>query len=154
MAQDALLEPCWAVAVRADATAQGDAIFCQHPKLRFVSHQATKSGRYGCYILHFNATFSRKNLEQPETFWFRQAIDIVRSELGIDGVIEPLTAHRWLYASQNPELIPSGIIAIPEQQLWAVGDWSNGGRVENAYLAGLELARSLIHHSNLTGATA
>lgn len=154
IAQEALLEPCWAVAVRADATAQGDAIFCQHPKLRFVSNQATKTGRYACYILHFNAAFSRENLAQPETFWFKQAIDILQSELGIGEGIEPVTAHRWLYASQNVALAPPGIIALPDQQLWLGGDWSYGGRVENAYLAGLELAGSLIHHRNRTGVIA
>jgi predicted NAD/FAD-dependent oxidoreductase len=150
VAQDSLLEPCWAVALRADVCLPVDAIFCEHTKLRFISHQAEKSGRFSCYILHFNATFSGKNLEQTETFWFRQAIDILRSELGIDEGIEPVTAHRWLYASQNAELTPPGIIAVPRQQLWLGGDWSYGGRVENAYLAGLDLAGSVIHHSQRT----
>ena len=149
-----LLEPCWAVAVRADASVLGDAIFCQHPKLRFISHQATKAGRCPCYILHFNATFSRENLEQTAAFWFEQAIDILQFELGIKAGVEPVAAHRWLYASQNAELTPSGIVALPEQQLWFGGDWSHGGRVENAYLAGLDLADSLIHHSNRASVSA
>lgn len=146
-----LLEPCWAVAVRAAVSPQADAIFCQHPKLRFVSHQAAKTGRNPCYILHFNATFSRENLEQPQEFWFQQAIDILRSELGIMEAIKPVAAHRWLYASQNADVLrverPGGILALPEQQLWIGGDWSLGGRVENAYLAGMDLATSVLQHS-------
>ena len=153
IAEHALLEPCWAVAVRANASLQGDAIFCQHPKLRFVSHQATKTGRYGCYILHFNATFSLENLERPEEFWFKQAIEILQSALGVDEGVEPVAAHRWLYASQNAGLAPTGIIALPDQQLWAGGDWSYGGRVENAYLAGLDLARSVIRHRSSANVT-
>ena len=152
-APHSLLEPCWAVAIYADSTTQGDAIFCQHPKLRFVSHQATKTGRYSCYILHFNATFSLENIEQPEEFWFKQAVEILQSALGIDTPVEPVAAHRWLYASQNIELTPTGIIALPDQQLWIGGDWSFGGRIENAYLAGLDLADSVIHHSKLNNVT-
>jgi len=153
-AQDSLLEPCWAVAVFTEATAHADAVFCQHPKLRFVSHQATKPGRYGCYILHFNAAFSRENLDQHEKFWFKQAIDILRLELGIEGRIEPVRAHRWLYASQHTALAATGIISIPGQQLWLGGDWSYGGRVENAYLGGLELARLVTNHCHQTSITA
>ena len=147
-AQDSLLEPCWAVAVRAEATTRADAIFCQHPRLRFISHQATKTGRSRCYVLHFNAEFSRDHLDQPADFWFGQAVDVLQSALGIEGVIEPVAAHRWLYASQNPALEPPGIIALPDGNLWLGGDWSYGGRVENAWLAGLDLAANVIRYGN------
>jgi renalase len=153
-APHSLLEPCWAVAVRTAVNAQGDAIFCEHPRLRFVSHQAKKAGRSDCYILHFNASFSRENLEQSAEFWFEQAIDVLQGALGVDTGIEPVAAHRWLYASQNAELTAPGICALPDQQLWIGGDWSYGGRVENAYLAGLDLAGSVIHHSNRINVTA
>jgi predicted NAD/FAD-dependent oxidoreductase len=152
-AQDSLLEPCWAVAVRTRMKPRAEAVFCQHPKLRFISHQATKTGRNSCYVLHFNATFSRDHLEQPAEFWFEQAADIAHSVLGIDDVIEPVAAHRWLYASQHPELEPPGIIALPDENLWLGGDWSYGGRVENAWLAGMELAASVIHHGTRNSAT-
>lgn len=145
--QESLLEPCWAVAVRAAATGHGDAIFCQHPSLRFVSHQRTKGGRDGCYILHFSAGFSRKNIEQPAEFWFKQAAGILQDEFGIEGEMQPVAAHRWLYASQHPVLKPPGIIERPDEALWLGGDWSYGGRVENAYLAGIELAGSVIRHA-------
>jgi len=149
-AQQSILEPCWAIAVYTETTTHGDAIFCQHPKLRFVSHQAKKTGRYGCYILHFNTAFTLDNIGQPEEFWFKQAVDILQSAFAIDKPVEPVAAHRWLYASQNTELTPTGIVALPEQQLWIGGDWSFGGRVENAYLAGLDLADSVIRHSKQT----
>ncbi len=147
-AQDSLLEPCWAVAVRTAETAPADALFCQHPRLRFISHQATKTGRSSCYILHFNADFSRDHLEQPAQFWFAQAADVLQSSLGIEGVIEPVAAHRWLYASQNLALEPPGIIALPDGNVWLGGDWSYGGRVENAWLAGLELAACTVSQGN------
>lgn len=146
--QEPLLEPCWAVAVRTLGTLHSDAIFCQHPKLSFVSHQATKSGRNNCYIFHFGADFSRANLEQPAEFWFEQTEELLRSELGIDDEIEPVAAHRWFYASLNPRLEPPGIIELFDGQLWAGGDWSYGRRVENAYLAGLDLADATILHGN------
>jgi predicted NAD/FAD-dependent oxidoreductase len=147
-AQDSLLEPCWAVAMRTAKTPSAEAIFCQHPKLRFISHQATKSGRNSCYVLHFNADFSRGNIEQPAEFWFAQAAEIAHSALGLDDPIEPVAAHRWLYASQHPELEPPGIIALPEDKLWLGGDWSYGGRVENAWLAGVDLAATQSNLSN------
>ena len=143
---DDVLEPCWAVAVHTEAMPALDAIFCQHPKLRFISHQQHKTGRTRCYILHFNAAFSALHLNEPEAFWFAEATAILRQELQIQQDIIPLVAHRWLYASQNDEVAAPGLIALPEQQLWAGGDWSYGGRVENAYLAGLNLAQACIEH--------
>ncbi len=144
VASPELLEPCWAVAVHAPGSVQSDAIFCEHPKLRFISHQGNKAGRQSCYVLHFNASFSREHLEQPAAFWFNEAHDILRGELGVDTAIEPLVAHRWLYASQNNQLTPPGLVALPDQHIWIGGDWSYGGRVENAYLSGLDLAKALM----------
>jgi predicted NAD/FAD-dependent oxidoreductase len=141
---DELLEPCWAVALHTDARPAQDAIFCQHPKLRFISHQQHKTGRKSCYILHFNAAFSALYLHEPEKFWFAEATAILRQELHIHQEITPLVAHRWLYASQNEQVAAPGLIALPNLKLWAGGDWSYGGRVENAYLAGLNLANAVI----------
>lgn len=143
-----LLEPCWAVAVRAQALACGDAIFCQHPKLRFISHQQLKSGRNSCYILHFNAAFSSLHLDESAEFWFAQAEYILRHELHVQHDITPLAAHRWLYASQKDQVATPGLIALPPLRLWVAGDWSYGGRVENAYLAGLDLAQAVMGQQN------
>ncbi|MDF3126189.1 FAD-dependent oxidoreductase [Rheinheimera sp. 1928-s] len=144
-----VLEPCWAVAMQAEASPAGDAIFCQHPKLRFISHQQHKTGRNSCYILHFNAAFSAEHLHKPPEFWFAEARVILSEELKIQQSIEPLVAHRWLYASQNDQVPAPGLITLPDQQLWAGGDWSYGGRLENAYLAGLKLAQAVIHSYKL-----
>lgn len=141
-----LLEPCWAVAIESEAPAVADAIFCQHPKLRFISHQQHKSGRASCYVLHFNAVFSGLYLQEQQEFWFAEATAILRHELDIQQELKPLVAHRWLYASQKDTVTTPGVIALPKLQLWAGGDWSYGGRVENAYLAGLDLAQALIDH--------
>lgn len=142
-----VLEPCWAVAVRASGAVPAEAIFCEHPKLRFVSHQGRKTGRQSCYILHFNARFSRDHLQQPAGFWFGEASNILRCELGVQGAIEPVVAHRWLYASQNDQLAPPGLVTLPEQRIWIGGDWSYGGRVENAYRSGVDLGKAVIRHS-------
>lgn len=141
---DDVLEPCWAVAMHTEAMPAQDAIFCQHPKLRFISHQQHKSGRSSCYILHFNAVFSGLYLRESAQFWFTEANAILRQELHIQQEITPLVAHRWLYASQNDQAAAPGLIALPNLKLWAGGDWSYGGRVENAYLAGLNLANAVI----------
>lgn len=146
---DDVLEPCWAVAMYTEAMPAQDAIFCQHPKLRFISHQQHKTGRNPCYILHFNAAFSALHIDEPERFWFAEAIAILRQELRIQQDITPLVAHRWLYASQNEQITAPGLIALPSLKLWACGDWSYGGRVENAYLAGLNLANAIIEQDKL-----
>lgn len=142
-----VLEPCWAVAMQAQSIPWGDAIFCQHPQLRFISHQQHKTGRSSCYILHFNAAFSALHLEQSADFWFAKATDILQQELGVQGEIRALVAHRWLYASQRDQVPLPGLLALPERPLWAGGDWSYGGRVENAYLAGLSLAQAVLTYA-------
>ena len=145
---DDVLEPCWAVAMHTEALPVQDAIFCQHPKLRFISHQQHKTGRRSCYILHFNAVFSGLYLHESAQFWFAEAIAILRQELHVQQDITPLVAHRWMYASQNDQIAAPDLIALPNLKLWAGGDWSYGGRVENAYLAGLNLANAVIEQYN------
>lgn len=143
------LEPCWAVAVQAQSIPWADAIFCQHPQLRFISHQQHKTGRNSCYIMHFNAAFSALHLDEPADFWFAKASEILQEQLQVQGEIKALVAHRWLYASPKDQVPLSGLLALPEQELWAAGDWSYGGRVENAYLAGLDLAQAVIGQEKL-----
>ncbi|MCB1688831.1 MAG: NAD(P)-binding protein [Halioglobus sp.] len=153
VAPTSVLEPCWAVAVQAEGAVPGHAIFCEHPRLRFISHQESKPGRKSCYVLHFNATFSQDNLEQAAEFWFNEARDILSNDLGLEGAVEDVVAHRWLYASQNDEWTPSGLVSLPEHNIWIGGDWSLGGTVENAYLSGLNLATAVIGNNSAIAAS-
>jgi renalase len=65
--------------------------------------------------------------------------------------IEPNQAlcHRWLYASFNPGLAAPGLLTDAKQMLVLAGDWSLGGRVENAFLAGSQAADLLLSSANM-----
>ena len=96
------------------------------------------------WVLHLNAQSSLQLLEtRPEEVAAiaEQAFSqIVGQKLQVTSAL----CHRWLYASYNTQLPPPGVLTEPAQQLVVAGDWSFGGRVENAWLAGVEAASRLL----------
>ncbi|MEY4060299.1 MAG: hypothetical protein RL551_1557, partial [Pseudomonadota bacterium] len=64
------------------------------------------------------------------------------TSLGFNCKDAEISMHRWRYASgglQNP----MNFLLLPDIGLGLCGDWLNGGRVEGAWLSGLELAVAL-----------
>ncbi|WP_166838330.1 NAD(P)/FAD-dependent oxidoreductase [Rheinheimera pleomorphica] len=141
------LLPCWAVNVTlAHSPWPYDGIFGEtgHP-LSWLARQGSKPGR--CqgehWLLHFSAAFSQQYLEADSSEIAKLALQALQQLTG-----EPLSAkvshcHRWRYAQQNPAFPHYGMVYRPELALGLAGDWLNGGRVENAWLSGVQLAREL-----------
>ena len=57
--------------------------------------------------------------------------------------------HRWLYASYNSAIAPCGVLYDPKMHLAIAGDWTLGGRVENAWLSGVEAAQRLLENQRI-----
>ncbi len=152
----ALLLPCWAVSLQLHRAVDhpADGIFVKEGPLSWCARQSAKPGRTGMteqWLLHFNASTSLQLLEaSPEEL-------VALAQLEFSAIIgqkvesSQSICHRWLYASFNPAQPAPGLLTDKTQQLILAGDWSLGGRVENAYLAGLQAAASLVPES-LTGA--
>ena len=145
-ATSALL-PCWAVNLQlAQSPWPYDGIFAKaDSQLSWLARQSSKPGR--CqgehWLLHFNTAFSQRHLEAASNEIADHALREIRQLAG-----QPLSAvvthcHRWRYAQQNPAYPQYGMLYRPELALGLAGDWLNGGRVENAWLSGVQLAREL-----------
>ena len=67
----------------------------------------------------------------------------IRRVTGLDlGRTQHAALHRWRYANTPKQEGPTSLID-PAQRLAACGDWCLHGRVEAAYLSGLDAARQI-----------
>lgn len=142
------LLPCWAVNVQLSQTPwpyEGIFVKANQP-VSWLARQSSKPGR--CqgeqWLLHFSAAFSQQHLEADSSAIASHALQALQQLAG-----QPLSAvvthcHRWRYAQQNPAYPIHGMVYRPELALGLAGDWLNGGRVENAWLSGVQLAQELM----------
>lgn len=143
---DALMQPCWALQLVMSTPLATDVqgIFVNQGLLRWVSCQSAKPTRQTqpqIWLLHFTAEFTQSHLEiDLQELKALGCMELERM-LGQPVHVEALIAQRWLYANINDEVAEPGIYTDLSQQLVVAGDWSFGGRVENAYLAGRQAAQ-------------
>lgn len=139
------LQPCWALMAAFDArvAVEYDAAFTDHPVLGWVMRDSSKPQRSTGerWVLHANTDWSRANLEREAA---SVAHDLVAAfaELTRDGrAPRYASAHRWRYAF-SPGL-QAGCLWDAALKIGAAGDWCADGRVEGAYLSGMQLARTI-----------
>lgn len=142
------LLPCWAVNVQsAQPLWPYDGIFFKHDsQLSWAARQGSKPGRCdaGHWLLHFSAAFSAQQLDAEASTLAHFALTALQRVTGqpVDATVSH--CHRWRYAQQNPDYPVRGAVYLPELALGLAGDWLNGGRVENAWLSGMQLAKELL----------
>lgn len=96
------------------------------------------------WIIHFNPQWSGKYIHKKPAWIIEKAYHELAHILGIDPVVpvESLT-QRWKYAYiKDTDTLP-GIMADNEHKILCAGDWSNGDKVEDAYLSGREAVTQL-----------
>lgn len=154
---DQVLRPCWAVqlVLNTPIAHQVDAVFVKHGNLRWLACQSKKPGREALaqqtWLLHFSADFSQQHLQIELDALRALACLELETITGQPIDCADVLAHRWLYASVAEDSLASGIYCNSEQQLVVAGDWSLGGRVENAWLAGQQAAQWFIEQHQLKG---
>lgn len=151
--EQALL-PCWAVLLELATPTHhpADAIFVRDGKTRWIAKQSAKPGRHSArlqenlqqapeqWLLHLSAEASAAELEtMPEQISALAAAELSQV-LGTEVKVAAALCHRWLYASYNDKVQPCGVLFDPQLQLALCGDWTLGGRVENAWLSGGQAA--------------
>jgi len=144
-----LLLPCWAVAIElaAPVTHPAVGIFGKSGVLSWCARHNAKPGRPALaehWVLHLNASSSLQLLEATPEEVAAVAEQAFSQIIGQKLQVTSALCHRWLYASYNAEVAPPGVLSDPAQQLVVAGDWSLGGRVENAWLAGVMAASRLL----------
>ena len=146
-AEQALL-PCWAADIELDtpSTVAFDGIFVKNdPVLSWVARQSSKAGRAAGehWLLHFSPLFSQLHIEASFSQIAAVSLAQLQRILGHDLNGQVSLCHRWRYAQQASEFPQYGYIYQKTLGLGLCGDWLNGGRVENAWLSGQQLAQEL-----------
>lgn len=154
---DRALLPCWAVLLELSTPTHhpAEAIFVSDGKARWIAKQSAKPGRHSArlqeslpqapeqWLVHLSETCSAAEIEtMPEQISALAAAELSRV-LGVEVQVAAALCHRWLYASYNNKVPPCGVLFDAQLQLALAGDWTLGGRVENAWLSGLEAAALL-----------
>ncbi|MCJ1885824.1 NAD(P)/FAD-dependent oxidoreductase [Pseudomonas sp. LA21] len=145
------MEPTWAVALGFAEPLQTpvQGCFVHEGPLSWLACNRSKPGRDGqldTWVLHASSSWSKQNIDLPK----ESVIEHLRgafAELIGCAVHAPdfALAHRWLYA-RPMEAHQFGALADADLGIYACGDWCLSGRVEGAWLSGLEAARRLLEH--------
>lgn len=139
------MTPCWATMVAFDSKHQApwDGAFVHGSPLSWVARNSSKPGRnqqLDSWVLHATSEWSAAHLEQPP--------DTTATELLaafarlVDKPLPPhcyLQAHRWRYSLGSDPSERKALVDA-ENRLVVCGDWLSGGRVEGAFLSGLDAA--------------
>ncbi|MDD9951135.1 MAG: FAD-dependent oxidoreductase [Zetaproteobacteria bacterium] len=109
----------------------------------YENSKPQRSNQQHTYVLHASAAYSQANVDTPAAEVKKTLIDAFATLT--EQTIHPTQdfTHRWLYA----DLIEGqslGELYYPEVGLGLCGDWLLGGRVEGAYLSGVQLAQKIL----------
>ncbi|AQZ93532.1 NAD(P)/FAD-dependent oxidoreductase [Halopseudomonas phragmitis] len=141
------MEAGWAVAMAFEQplTTNVDACFVRTGPLDWVARNSSKPGRAGLdtWVVQSTASWAEGHLDLKPEAVTQQLGQALAEVLGLH-LPPPVQshAHRWLYARPNGEY-NWGALAAPELGVYVCGDWCLGGRLENAWLSGLQAARTL-----------
>lgn len=147
-----LMQPCWAVLLSfaKEVSLPWDAAFVNHGPLRWLARERGKPGRDLCldnWVLHATPEWSEQHFDCS----MDEVIALLQQEFQCltGGEVASVfrMAKRWRYALGGRENA-AGHFYCPQSGLGIAGDWCLGGRVEGAFLSGLELADRLIAVNN------
>ncbi|MBL8813979.1 MAG: FAD-dependent oxidoreductase [Planctomycetaceae bacterium] len=144
------MTPCWAIMVAFDSKIElpWDGAFVHSSPLSWVARNSSKPGRnrpLDAWVLHASADWSMAHLEQsPE----EAAPQLLAAFEDIVGRLLPsshfLQAHRWRY-SLGSDPAERKTLVDRENRLIVCGDWLSGGRVEGAFLSGIDAACRMVN---------
>lgn len=141
------LLPCWAVNMQLERPLWPyDGVFVKnHSSLAWLARQGSKRGRCDTedWLLHLTPEFSARHIEVSEAGIAPMALLALQDLAGRELAGKVSHCHRWRYAQQQPDFPANGAVYLPQLSLGLAGDWLNGGRVENAWLSGVQLAREI-----------
>lgn len=153
------LLPCWAVLLElAEATSHpADAIFIHDQVLRFAARQNSKPGRLAFslshhatesaeqWLVHLTAGASADLLDASSDEVIAVATEALSAVLAYPLRVKAALTHRWLYATYDDAVPPCGVLFDQKLRLAVAGDWTLGGRVENAWLSGQQAAALIMN---------
>lgn len=140
----AKMKACWTMMAHLphQLTTDFDAAFINQEIISWICQNESKPMRRGnIWTIHGSPNWSQENVELSKEDAQDQMVKCL-IKLGFNCQDAEISMHRWRYASGGLEN-SIGFFVEPDINLGLCGDWLNGGRVEGAWLSGLELAVTL-----------
>ena len=145
------MDPTWTTVLSVEEPLRGsagesfDALFGGgHPLFDFIAVENSKPGRQSNYIVvHATPEWSTQHLERDPA----EISELIREAFSetFQVTTHAKLSHRWRYARPtNPKFTAQKGIYQVSPNLWVAGDYLAGGRVEGAYLSGLEAAERIL----------
>jgi len=153
-AQDATMLPCWTLMLAfmnpLELPFDAAKVAGEGP-ISWLARNSSKPGRSGngmdCWVVQADHDWSREHVElTPQDATAALLADFAAVCRDCSASISPpahTAAHRWRYALAKPNATQSCMIDA-DTGLAVAGDWLAGGRVENAWLSGLAVAKALV----------
>lgn len=141
IANAAQMKACWTMmaSLPNQSTTDFEAAFINQEIISWICQNSSKPMRPGnTWTIHGNPSWSQDNVELSKEEAQGQMVECL-TRLGFNCQDAEISMHRWRYASGGLENA-IGFLSLPDIGLGLCGDWLNGGRVEGAWLSGLELA--------------
>lgn len=145
------MDPTWTTVLSVSEPLRGsdgeslDALFGgDHPLFDFIAVENSKPGRRSdLIVVHATPEWSKQYLESDPA----EISDLICQAVSDTFQIgtQAKLSHRWRYARPtDPKLTAQKGIYRVCPNLWIAGDYLAGGRVEGAYLSGLEAAQHIL----------
>ncbi|MEO1007250.1 MAG: FAD-dependent oxidoreductase [Planctomycetota bacterium] len=142
------MAPCWAAMIESaePIAAPGDGLFVniEGNPLSWASREASKPGRAPGqrWVLHAGGDWSRASIDREPADVAGDLVDAFASALDVERpLIVHAAAHRWRYALAGGDALEA---PLHGDGLALAGDWCRGGRIEGAYLSGIDAAERLL----------
>ncbi|QLG88042.1 FAD-dependent oxidoreductase [Chitinibacter bivalviorum] len=142
------MQPCWAVMLSCEHAINLPfaGAFINDGALSWLAHDSSKLGRAGQnWVLHASVAWSQAHLENSADEVIALLIQEFNRLLKQWGQAEPnwqnALAHRWKFAQGSST---EAVVQSAETGLVLAGDWLAGGRIEGAYLSGIDAANALL----------
>jgi predicted NAD/FAD-dependent oxidoreductase len=120
-----------------------DAAFINQEIISWICQNVSKPMRQGkpMWTIHGSPSWSQANIELSKEDAQAQMMACL-TRLGFNSHASDISMHRWLYASGSLAQ-PIHFLLLGNINLGLCGDWLYGGRVEGAWLSGLEMAHEI-----------
>ena len=144
IANSAQMKACWTMMASFpnQPTTDFEAAFINQEIISWICRNSSKPMRPGnTWTIHGSPSWSQDNVELSKEDAQDQMLECL-IKLGFNCQDAEISMHRWRYASGGLENA-IGFLSLPDIGLGLCGDWLNGGRVEGAWLSGLELAEAI-----------
>lgn len=140
--------PCWSLTAHfaTPLATPVDACFVRTGGLDWIARNNSKPGRNSTEVWTLQSTvdWAQTHSDTTPALVAAELLTALWRVLGLPAQ-PPSATHAQFWAAARPaQPLQWGALAAPELGIYVCGDWCLGGRIENAWLSGLQAAQALL----------